>query len=142
MRDKRDMRGLGRLLLAIVVLGTWLGGAEAATVIRWGDVLAADHPAVRMIERVAKKVAETTQGRLVVQAYPSSQLGSSKDQIEAVALGTQQMVTEGAANFGQFVPSLSVIEAPYVWRDATHLQTVMAGPIGQDLYRQLVEKRG
>jgi tripartite ATP-independent transporter DctP family solute receptor len=123
-------------------LGLGAVSAEAATVLRWGDVVAADHPAVQMIGRVAKRVAETTQGRVTVQAYPASQLGSSKDQIEAVALGTQDMVTEGAANFGQWVPSISVIEAPYVWRDAAHLAKVMAGPVGQDLTRQLVDKRG
>lgn len=137
------MRTLGRQFWTLgLLLALTSGGAEAATIIRWGDVLSVDHPAVKMIERVAKRVADATQGRIAIQAYPSSQLGSSKDQIEAVALGTQQMVTEGAANFGQFVPSLSVIEAPYVWRDAAHLMKVMTGPIGQDLNRQLVEKRG
>jgi tripartite ATP-independent transporter DctP family solute receptor len=138
-----------------VVMKRWMGilasvgllcllttAVEAGTVIRWGDVLAADHPSVMMITRVAKQVAEKTQGRIEIQAYPASQLGSSKDEIEAVALGTQQVVTEGAANFGQWVPSLSIIEAPYVWRDDAHLTKVMSGPIGQDLNRQLVEKRG
>ena len=62
--------------------------------------------------------------------------------IEAVVLGTQQVVTEGTANFGQWVPSIGVIEAPYVWRDAAHLAKVMAGPIGEDLNKQLIEKRG
>ena len=142
MRMGRTRRAGIRALGLAGVLALWVGTAEAATVIRWGDVLSADHPSVKMIERVAKRVAETTQGRVTIQGYPSSQLGSSKDQIEAVALGTQQMVTEGAANFGQWVPSISVIEAPYVWRDAAHLAKVMAGPIGQDLGRQLVEKRG
>lgn len=136
------MRTWLRTLVVMGVLCLLVNGAEAATVIRWGDVLSADHPAVQMIERVAKRVAEKTQGRIAIQAYPSSQLGSSKDQIEAVALGTQQMVTEGAANFGQWVPSISVIEAPYVWRDAAHLAKVMSGPVGQELNRQLIEKRG
>jgi len=120
----------------------FVNGVEAATIIRWGDVLSADHPSVQMIQRVANRVKDATQGRVEIQAYPAGQLGSSKDQIEAVALGTQQMVTEGAANFGQWVPSISVIEAPYVWRDAAHLTKVMSGPVGQDLNKQLVEKRG
>jgi tripartite ATP-independent transporter DctP family solute receptor len=116
--------------------------AESATVLRWGEVLAADHPSVQMIDRIGKRVAETTQGRVTIQAFPASQLGSTKDQIENVALGTQQMTTEGAAAISQFVPALGVVEAPYVWRDAAHLLTVMNGPVGQDLSRQLVEKRG
>lgn len=128
-------------LASIGLLGFVATMAEAGTIIRWGDVLAADHPSVVMITRVAKQVAEKTQGRIEIQVYPASQLGSSKDQIEAVALGTQQVVTEGAANFGQWVPSISIIEAPYVWRDDVHLTKVMSGPIGQDLNRQLIEKR-
>ncbi|HSD51179.1 MAG TPA: sialic acid TRAP transporter substrate-binding protein SiaP [Candidatus Methylomirabilis sp.] len=136
------MRTVLRLLIVAGFIGVLTTGAEAATVVRWGDVLSADHPSVQMIGRVANRVKDATQGRVEIQAYPASQLGSSKDQIEAVALGTQQMVTEGAANFGQWVPSISVIEAPYVWRDAAHLTKVMAGPVGQDLNTQLIEKRG
>jgi tripartite ATP-independent transporter DctP family solute receptor len=138
-----------------VVMKKWLGvlasvgllcmlatTVEAGTIIRWGETQAAEHVASKMIERAAKKVSEATQGRVQIQAYPNSQLGSSKDMIEAVGLGTQEIVTEGAANFGQFVPSISVIESPYVWRDAAHLAKVMAGPIGDDLNKQLIEKRG
>jgi tripartite ATP-independent transporter DctP family solute receptor len=136
------MRTRLQLILAVGLIGALVTGVEAATVVRWGDVLSADHPSVQMITRVANRVKDATQGRIEIQAYPAGQLGSSKDQIEAVALGTQQMVTEGAANFGQWVPSISVIEAPYVWRDAAHLTKVMAGPVGQDLNKQLIEKRG
>lgn len=136
------MRTWLRLLIVVGLIGVLVTGVEAATIIRWGDVLSADHPSVQMITRVANRVKDATQGRIEIQTYPAGQLGSSKDQIEAVALGTQQIVTEGAANFGQWVPSISVIEAPYVWRDAAHLTMVMSGPVGQDLNKQLVEKRG
>jgi len=136
MRTRMAAWGVVALLVGLAAT------AEAGTIIRWGDVLAADHPSVQMISRIAKAVAEKTQGRIEVQVYPASQLGSSKDQIEAVALGTQEMVTEGAANFGQWVPSIGVIESPYVWRDAAHLSKVMSGPIGQELAKQLVDKRG
>ena len=136
------MRTWLQLIIVVGLVGVSVTGMEAATIIRWGDVLSADHPSVQMITRVANRVKDAAQGRIEIQAYPASQLGSSKDQIEAVALGTQQMVTEGAANFGQWVPSISIIEAPYVWRDAAHLTKVMSGPVGQDLNKQLVEKRG
>jgi TRAP-type C4-dicarboxylate transport system substrate-binding protein len=60
------MRRARHLLAVGLLLGVTTGGAEAATVIRWGDVLSADHPAVKMIERVAKRVADATQGRIFV----------------------------------------------------------------------------
>jgi tripartite ATP-independent transporter DctP family solute receptor len=131
------------IVLSATLLLAAAGPAAAQTkVLRWGDVVGGNHPSVLMIERVGKAVKEKSQGRLEVQGFPGGQLGSSRDMIEAVANNIQQMVTEGAANFGQWVPSISVVEAPYIWRDADHLVKAMNGPIGEEMNRQLVEKRG
>ena len=133
-----------RLSLAALALGTTLAaGAHAQTVtIRWGDVVPATHPSVQMIERIAADVKAKSNGRIAIQAFPAGQLGGSRDMIDAVANGAQQIVTEGAANFGAWVPSISVVEAPYVWRDAAHLQKAMNGPIGQRFNDTLVKARG
>ncbi|MDR7533644.1 MAG: DctP family TRAP transporter solute-binding subunit, partial [Armatimonadota bacterium] len=128
--------------LVSLVLVTAGGPVGAAVLLRWGEVLPADHPSVQMVYRVARRVAEATQGRVTIQVFPAGQLGSTRDQIENVILGTQHMTTEGAAAISQFVPALGVIEAPYIWRDVAHLAKVMEGPVGQELSRQLVEKAG
>lgn len=131
------------LLAAAVALLPGIGGAMAQTkVIRWGDVVGGNHPSIEMINRVATTVKAKGQGRLEVQAFPGGQLGGSRDMIEAVANGVQTIVTEGAANFGQWVPSISVVEAPYIWRDADHLVKAMNGPMGEEFNKQLVERRG
>ena len=138
-----ERRRTGRvLLLAIAAAG--LGGEALAQEItlRWGDVVPATHPSVQMIDRIAADVKAKSGGRIAVQAYPAGQLGSSRDMIEAVANGTQQIVTEGAANFGAWVPAISVVESPYVWRDANHLVKAMAGPVGREFNSELVAKRG
>ncbi len=139
------MRSIRLLSLAVPSLAALLLAVPALAqtkVIRWGDVVGGSHPSVQMIERVGKAVKEKSQGRLEIQGFPGGQLGGSRDMIEAVANSVQQMVTEGAANFGQWVPSISVVEAPYIWRDADHLVKAMNGPIGEEMNRQLVEKRG
>lgn len=110
--------------------------------IRWGDVVPATHPSAQMIERIAADVKAKSGGRIAIQAFPAGQLGGSRDMIDAVANGAQQVVTEGAANFGAWVPSISVVEAPYVWRDAAHLQKAMSGPIGAQFNDTLVKARG
>jgi len=130
------------ILASVGLLCVLATAVEAGTIIRWGEVQAAEHVASKMIERAAKRVSEATQGRVQIQSYPNSQLGSSKDMIEAVGLGTQEVVTEGAANIGQFVPAISVLESPYVWRDAAHLAKVMSGPIGEELNKLLIQQRG
>jgi tripartite ATP-independent transporter DctP family solute receptor len=129
---------LGGLLMTLS-----LGPVKAAEVtIRWGDVVSGSHPAAKMIERIAADVSAKTNGRIAVQGFADGQLGGSRDMIEAVSTGVQHIVTEGAANFGQWVPSISVVESPYVWRDAAHLTMVLSGPIGAGFNDQLVAKRG
>ena len=87
--------------LAVALAATAALGANAQEItLRWGDVVPATHPSVQMIDRIAADVKAKSGGRIAVQSFPAGQLGSSRDMIEAVANGTQQVVTEGAANFG------------------------------------------
>ena len=90
--------------------------AQTPIVLRWGEVVAGGHPQVAMIDRIAAEVKAKTNGRVDIQSFPGGQMGGSRDMIEAVSNGTQQVITEGAANFGAWIPSISVTEAPYLWK--------------------------
>ncbi len=129
------------MVATVLVAGSW-GQAGKKITLKWGDVLAGSHPSVQMIDRIAADVLAKTGGRIEIKTFSGGQLGSSRDMIEAVATGTQEIVTEGSANFGQWVPSISITEAPYIWRDMDHLVKAMNGPIGEEFSKQLVEKRG
>ena len=115
--------------------------ARAATTLRWATVLPTNHPMVAMMDRVAKEVREKTGGAVEIQTFPAGQLGSSRDVIESASSGAIQIVDEGAAQFGQFVPQFSILEAPYIWRDAAHVRKVLASSIVDDMNTQLVAKR-
>ena len=122
--------------------GATLVGAADTTVVRWGESLAANHPQVIMAERVAKEVKEKTNGRIEIQVFPNSQLGSGKEMVEMVSSGALQMVTEGAGAVSAFLPALSVIEAPYLWRDPAHMSKLAGSPFYAKLNDDLVAKRG
>ncbi|MBL8806992.1 MAG: sialic acid TRAP transporter substrate-binding protein SiaP [Rhodospirillales bacterium] len=104
--------------------------AQAKTV-RWGEALPANHPQVQMAEKIAADVKAKTGGKIEIQVFPNSQLGTGPDMIEAVSSGALQMTTDGAGAIGSFLPALSVIEAPYLWRDAAHMaKMVQASQFG------------
>jgi len=115
--------------------------AWAATTLRWATVLPTTHPMVTMMDRVAKQVKDETGGSLEIQTFPGGQLGSSRDTIESTSSGAIQIVDEGAAQFGQFVPQFSILEAPYLWRDPQHMRRVLNSPILEEMNAQLVQKR-
>jgi tripartite ATP-independent transporter DctP family solute receptor len=113
-----------------------------ATTIRWGEQLAPSHPQVQMAERIAAEAKEKSGGRLQIQVFPNGQLGAGKDMMEAVSAGALHLTTDGAGALGAFLPQLSVIEAPYLWRDAAHLAKVAASPVFGKMNDELVAKRG
>ena len=130
------------LTFAVLAAGATLTAHAQQVTIRWGDVVPATHPSVQMIERIAADVKAKTNGRIAIQSFPAGQLGGSRDMIDATANGVQQIVTEGAANFGAWLPSISIVEAPYIWRDAAHLEKAMNGALGEQFNEQLVKARG
>ena len=135
----KNKRCLG-ILACLGLIGA--ASAQQPTVMRWGDVVAGGHPQVVMIERVAADVKAKTNGRIDIQGFPNGQMGSSRDMIEAVSNGTQQIVTEGAANFGAWIPSISVTEAPYIWKTPSHLINALNGPLLEKYNEQLIKARG
>ncbi|HET9662618.1 MAG TPA: sialic acid TRAP transporter substrate-binding protein SiaP, partial [Burkholderiales bacterium] len=113
-----------------------------ATTIRWGEMLATTHPQVQMVDRIANTAKEKSGGRIDIQSFPNGQLGSGKDMMDSVVSGALTFTTDGAAALGALLPQLSVIEAPYLWRDAAHMSKVGASPQFAAMNDDLVAKRG
>ena len=110
--------------------------------LKWASVHPPIHPASQMMARIAEEISEKTNGRIEIKCFPGSQLGGSKDLIRAVQKGDIDMVSEGAANFGQYVPSATIAEAPYIWRSIGHLESALNGAFGQKINEALVRESG
>jgi NAD(P)-dependent dehydrogenase (short-subunit alcohol dehydrogenase family) len=81
-----------------------------------------------------------TQGRYKCQQFPSSALGGEREQIEAVQLGTQDLVNTSTGPLGNFVPEVRIVDIPFLFRDYDHARKAMDGPIGQDLQKKMAAK--
>ena len=131
----------GSAALAATIASPTLLRAQT-TAVRWGESLNSSHPQVLMADRVAKEVKEKSGGRIDIQVFANSQLGTGKEMIESTSSGALQMTTDGAGALGAFLPQLSVIEAPYLWRDAAHKAKAAGTPLFAKLNDDLVSKRG
>ncbi|MEQ1615773.1 MAG: sialic acid TRAP transporter substrate-binding protein SiaP [Hyphomicrobiaceae bacterium] len=132
----------GSATFAVSLAMPAIARGQGKTVIRWGDLMPATHPQAQMIERIAKDVMDKSAGRIEIQSFPAGQLGSGKDMIESVSAGNLTMTTDGGAALGQFLPQISLIEAPYLWRDAAHMAKALGSGILDDMNKTLIEKRG
>lgn len=114
---------------------------RAAQVLRWSSVLPGNHPETTMMERIAADLKQSTSGAVEIQVFPAGQLGSSRDTVESASSGAIQIVSEGAAQFGQFLPALSILEAPYLWRDPAHMRRALDSAFLDEFSAQLAQRR-
>lgn len=77
-----------------------------------------------------------------VKVFPNSQLGQTREVIEAMRLGSGASgTTGGPAEYASFVRRLGVLGLPFLWKSYDHATMVLDGPVGQELAQDM-EKAG
>ena len=108
-------------------------GAQDKMVLKASDVHPPGYPTVVAVEDMGKKLSEATKGRLSVAMYPSMQLGGEKEAIEQAQVGAIAFARVSVGALGPVVDKLNVFNLPYVFRNTAHMESVIDGPIGQEL---------
>jgi len=116
------------------------GAASAQTVLKIGYTPPKDSHYWVGATTFCDEIEKGTQGRYKCQQFPSSALGGEREMIEAVQLGTQDLVNTSTGPLGNFVPETKVVDIPFLFRDYDHARKVMDGPIGQDLLKKMQSK--
>src|SRR6202047_2110521 len=107
--------------------------AQQKLVLKASDVHPAGYPTVVAVERMGKKLAAATDGRLSIQMYASMQLGGEKEAIEQAQIGALQLARVSVGALGPVVDDLNVFNLPFLFRDTAHMEKVIDGPVGQEL---------
>jgi tripartite ATP-independent transporter DctP family solute receptor len=77
-------------------------------------------------DRYFKELVEkNSKGQILVEYFPSGQLGSLVEQIQAVKSGAQHMAYAAIGEFVSFWPKLATFDLPYLYRDEKHYFKVM-----------------
>src|SRR6202008_188688 len=132
------------ILAAASVAALALAGPALAVdpiVIKFSHVVATNTPKGRAAEKFKEHAEKYTNGKVKVEVYPNSQLYKDKEELEALQLGTVQMLATSLAKFGPLgVKEFEVFDLPYIFPDTKALQAVTNGPIGKDLLKKLESK--
>lgn len=127
------------VVLAAVFLTVVFGGAPLAAaktdvvVARFGTSTPVGDYLNRAESLFCEKVKEKTGGKLIIEYYPASQLGSDREVIEAVDLGTVQFVGTGVGRLSLYHPVGIVFNIPYLFKDRAHADAVLDGRIGDEI---------
>lgn len=89
------------------------------------------HPVHKGMEYFATRAAEISDGQLEVKIFPDGQLGSEREVLELLQIGSISMTKVSAAAMANFAPEYKVLGIPYLFRDSEHLFRVLEGPTGK-----------
>ena len=132
---------LATLFGAMALLFSSAAPAGQPIVIKFSHVVAHDTPKGLSAEYFRKLAEERTQGRVKVEVYPNSTLYKDGEEMQALQLGSVQMLAPSLAKFGPLgVREFEVFDLPYLFSDYTALHKVTQGPVGKQLLDKLQSK--
>ena len=122
--------------LAWVVLAASMAGCGSAgdvVTIKLGHGLDINHPVHQAMVYMQDRVDVKSNGSLRIQIYPSQQLGTERQLLELLQLGSLGMTKVASAVLEGFAPQYKVLSLPYLFRDEAHRFSVLDGEIGREI---------
>lgn len=123
-----------KLLAALLVI-TLAGCGEQSSVriIKMAHSLDTNHPVHKAMVHMSQRVDEVSGGSMRLDIYPGGQLGSERETIELLQIGSLAMTKVSSSPLEGFVPEMKVFSMPYVFRDHDHFWRVLKSDIGTEL---------
>jgi C4-dicarboxylate-binding protein DctP len=129
------------LLAAAATLAAPAVFAQSPIVIKFSHVVAPDTPKGKGAQRFKELVEERSKGAIKVEVYPNSQLYKDKEELEALQLGSVQMLAPSLAKFGPLgVKEFEVFDLPFLFKDTDSFKNVTNGVVGRGLLDKLEPK--
>lgn len=124
----------------IVAFGVTAYAQTGTVVAKFAHVLADTHANHKCYLFFANKVKEMTNGKLIVNIYPSSQLGNEREYVEFLQTGQIEFGRAHTAVLGSFIPQFQVFDIPYIFKDKQQMFKAADGELGQSLLKALADK--
>lgn len=132
-------------LLPVVLIALSLGaprdggaaaGAQSNVVtLRYATSLSEDSAYYKGAVALAQAADELSRGRLQVKIFANAQLGTDRDMIEGMQLGSIDLASPSTGAMGAVLPAATVLDLPYIFDGYEHVYRVLDGPVSERLYR-------
>jgi C4-dicarboxylate-binding protein DctP len=118
-----------------------LSRAQAPIIIKFSHVVAPDTPKGKGALRFKELAEQRTNGKVKVEVYPNSQLYKDKEEMEALQLGSVQMLAPSLSKFGPLgAKEFEVFDLPFLFKDTNAFKGITEGELGKTLFAKLEPK--
>jgi C4-dicarboxylate-binding protein DctP len=115
--------------------------ADDPIIIKFSHVVANDTPKGKGALKFKELAEKYTNGKVKIDVYPNSSLYKDKEEIEALQLGSVQMLAPSTAKFAPLgVKEFEALDLPWLFKDEATYSQAMKGLVGQWLFKKLEAK--
>ena len=115
--------------------------AQSPIIIKFSHVVANDTPKGKGALKFKELAEKYTDGKVKIEVYPNSSLYKDKEEIEALQLGSVQMLAPSTAKFAPLgVKEFEALDLPWLFKDEETYARAMKGPVGKWLFQKLEAK--
>ncbi|MFT4566322.1 MAG: tripartite ATP-independent transporter DctP family solute receptor [Saprospiraceae bacterium] len=124
------------IILILIASSISCGPISNTKFLKLAHGLDSAHPVHLGMVFMADKLKEKSGGKLQIEIYPSQQLGTERQALELLQIGSLAMTKVSGAVMESFAPRIKCLSLPYVFRDRQHTYDVQDGKIGRELLIQ------
>jgi len=141
------MRNIGRffaflsVFVLVLVVFTACQAENDVRVIKLGHGLDISHPVHKAMIFMGERLAEKSNGKVKLDIYPNQQLGSERECLELLQIGSLGMTKVSTGVLENFVPELKVLGLPFLFRNNDHRYNVLEGEVGEELLDASIPQR-
>lgn len=110
-------------------------------VLKAGHAASTSNTGHKAFEYLNQQLTEKTDGRVSIEIFPNSQLGSERELVESIQLGNVDLTFVSSAVLGNFNKEFFALDIPFLFKDRDSVYGILDGEIGTDLLTSL-EKVG
>ena len=122
------------LSLALSVFFAGMAFSAPKYTIKVGTIVSETHPDYITLRDVFKKKIEAnSKGAIKVELYPNGQLGSDREMIESLQLGTLTMALPSSSALAGFEKKFQVLDLPYLFKSKAVAYKALDGELGKTL---------
>ena len=127
---------MSRLLLVLFVtlaVAACDAGRPDVRRLKLAHGLDTNHPVHRAMVHMAEVLQERSGGQMRIEIHPGGQLGSEKDLVELLQVGSIALTKVSASPLEGFATEMQVFSIPYVFRDREHFLAFLDSEAGREL---------
>jgi C4-dicarboxylate-binding protein DctP len=126
---------------AAVFIAPGVATAQSPIIIKFSHVVANDTPKGKGALKFKELAEKYTDGKVKVEVYPNSSLYKDKEEIEALQLGSVQMLAPSTAKFAPLgIKEFEALDLPWLFKDEATYAVAMKGQVGKWLFAKLEAK--